>query len=454
MKFEELNLAPEIIEAISYMGYEKASPIQEKAIPTAISGKDLIAVAQTGTGKTAAFTLPILHNIITNKIKGTSTLIITPTRELAMQIDRQIQGFAYFLGINSIAIYGGGDAKEWDQQKAALRDGCEVIVATPGKLLSHLNMSYANTDKICHLILDEADRMLDMGFVDDINKIISKLPKKRQTLMFSATMPPKIESLARKILVDPAIITIAISKPSEKIVQEACLVYDGQKIDFINHLVNGEENYKSIIVFSSTKRKVNDIVRGLRNKKYVVEAMSSDLEQSQREEIIRDFTAKKIRIVVATDVMSRGVDIKDIDLVINFDVPSNEEEYVHRIGRTARAGSDGRAVTLVNEADMYNFNNIEKLIEKKVPKINMPASFGEGPEWSLKGGKPKYGGNSKPKMNSKPQSRPNSSNAKPISKPKPKQASKGGYLQRYKDGLKKKAEEAGSKPGNTEEPKD
>jgi len=454
MKFEELNLAPEIIEAISYMGYEKASPIQEKAIPTAISGKDLIAVAQTGTGKTAAFTLPILHNIITNKIKGTSTLIITPTRELAMQIDRQIQGFAYFLGINSIAIYGGGDAKEWDQQKAALRDGCEVIVATPGKLLSHLNMSYANTDKICHLILDEADRMLDMGFVDDINKIISKLPKKRQTLMFSATMPPKIESLARKILVDPAIITIAISKPSEKIVQEACLVYDGQKIDFINHLVNGEENYKSIIVFSSTKRKVNDIVRGLRNKKYVVEAMSSDLEQYQREEIIRDFTAKKIRIVVATDVMSRGVDIKDIDLVINFDVPSNEEEYVHRIGRTARAGSDGRAVTLVNEADMYNFNNIEKLIEKKVPKINMPASFGAGPEWSLKGGKPKYGGNSKPKMNSKPQSRANSSNAKPVSKPKPKQVSKGGYLQRYKDGLKKKAEEAGSKPGNTEEPKD
>ena len=382
------------------------------------------------------------------------TTITLPTRELAMQIDRQIQGFAYFLGINSIAIYGGGDAKEWDQQKAALRDGCEVIVATPGKLLSHLNMSYANTDKICHLILDEADRMLDMGFVDDINKIISKLPKKRQTLMFSATMPPKIESLARKILVDPEIVTIAISKPSEKIVQEACLVYDGQKIDFINHLVNGEENYKSIIVFSSTKRKVNDIVRGLRNKKYVVEAMSSDLEQSQREEIIRDFTAKKIRIVVATDVMSRGVDIKDIDLVINFDVPSNEEEYVHRIGRTARAGSDGRAVTLVNEADMYNFNNIEKLIEKEVPKIKMPASFGEGPEWSLKGGKPKYGGNSKPKMNSKPQSRPNSSNAKPISKPKPKQASKGGYLQRYKDGLKKKAEEAGSKPGNTEEPKD
>ncbi len=429
MKFEELNLAPEIIEAISYMGYEKASPIQEKAIPVAISGKDLIAVAQTGTGKTAAFTLPILHNIITNKIKGTSTLIITPTRELAMQIDRQIQGFAYFLGINSIAIYGGGDAKEWDQQKAALRDGVEVIVATPGKLLSHLNMSYAKTDKICHLILDEADRMLDMGFVDDINTIISKLPKKRQTLMFSATMPPKIETLARNILVDPEQVTIAISKPSEKIVQEACLVYDAQKIGFINHVVNGPENYKSIIVFSSTKRKVNDIVRGLRNKNYVVSAMSSDLEQSKREEIIRDFTSKKIRIVVATDVISRGVDIKDIDLVINFDVPANAEEYVHRIGRTARAGSDGRALTLVNEQDMENFASIEKLIEKEVPKITMPNDFGGGPEWRL--GRSKY----KSHSNSKPQQKYSNSKPKPKSKPKPQ--SKGGYLQRYKDSLKK-----------------
>lgn len=430
MKFEELNLAPEIIEAISYMGYEKASPIQEKAIPVAINGKDLIAVAQTGTGKTAAFTLPILHNIIKNKIKGTSTLIITPTRELAMQIDRQIQGFAYFLGINSIAIYGGGDAKEWDQQKAALRDGVEVIVATPGKLLSHLNMSYAKTDKICHLILDEADRMLDMGFVDDINTIISKLPKNRQTLMFSATMPPKIEALARNILVDPEQVTIAISKPSEKIVQEACLVYDAQKIGFINHVVNGPENYKSIIVFSSTKRKVNDIVRGLRNKNYVVSAMSSDLEQSKREEIIRDFTAKKIRIVVATDVISRGVDIKDIDLVINFDVPANAEEYVHRIGRTARAGSDGRALTLVNEQDMENFASIEKLIEKEVPKITMPDDFGGGPEWRI--GRSKYKSN----FSSKPQQKQSNNKPKPKSKPKPQ--SKGGYLQRYKDSLKKK----------------
>ena len=430
MKFEDLNLAPEILEAISYMGYEKASPIQEKAIPAAINGKDLIAVAQTGTGKTAAFTLPILHNIISNKIKGTSTLIITPTRELAMQIDRQIQGFAYFLGINSIAIYGGGDAKEWDQQKAALRDGVEVIVATPGKLLSHLNMSYAKTDKICHLILDEADRMLDMGFVDDINTIISKLPKKRQTLMFSATMPPKIETLARNILVEPEHVTIAISKPSEKIIQEACLIYDTQKIGFINQFVNGPENYKSIIVFSSTKRKVNDIVRGLRNKNYVVAAMSSDLEQSKREEIIRDFTAKKIRIVVATDVISRGVDIKDIDLVINFDVPGNAEEYVHRIGRTARAGSNGRAVTLINEADMENFASIEKLIVKDVPKIAMPDDFGSGPEWRI--GKGKNKGKFSSKSNHK------SNKVKSKSKKKQKPQSKGGYLQRYKDSLKKK----------------
>lgn len=430
MKFEELNLAPEIIEAISYMGYEKASPIQEKAIPAAIEGKDLIAVAQTGTGKTAAFTLPILHNILANKVKGTSTLIITPTRELAMQIDRQIQGFSYFLGINSIAIYGGGDAKEWDQQKAALRDGVEVIVATPGKLLSHLNMSYAKTDKICHLILDEADRMLDMGFVDDINKIIGKLPKKRQTLLFSATMPPKIESLAKKILVDPVQISIAISKPSEKIVQEAFLTYDTQKIDLINHLINGDEDYKSIIVFSSTKRKVGDIVRGLRNKNYRVAAMSSDLEQDKREEIIREFTAKKIRVVVATDVISRGVDIKNIDLVINFDVPGNPEEYVHRIGRTARAGTDGRAITLVNEADMEKFQTIERLIEKEVPKGEMPEKFGEGPEWRVrgKGGKRKPS-KGKPKGKSNADGKPKSKHSKPKNKPQ----SKGGYLQRYKD---------------------
>lgn len=392
MKFEELNLAPEIIEAISYMGYEKASPIQELAIPAAIAGKDLIAVAQTGTGKTAAFTLPILHNILVNKIKGTSTLIITPTRELAMQIDRQIQGFSYFLGINSIAIYGGGDAKEWEQQKKALSGGVEVIVATPGKLLSHLNMNYAKTDNICHLILDEADRMLDMGFVDDITKIIDKLPKKRQTLMFSATMPPKIAGLAKKILNEPEQISIAISKPSEKIVQSAYLTFDGQKIDLINHILKAEAEFKSIIVFSSTKRKVNDIVRGLRNRNYRVNAMSSDLEQSKREEIIAEFTAKKIRVLVATDVISRGVDIKNIDLVINFDVPGNPEEYVHRIGRTARAGTDGKAVTLVNEADMEKFDSIEKLIGTKVNKEKMPDHIGDGPEWSTRKPKPRSGG--------------------------------------------------------------
>ena len=234
MKFEEFDLAPEIIEAISYMGFETASPIQEKAIPAAIKGKDVLAVAQTGTGKTAAFTLPVLHNILQNKITGTSTLIITPTREIALQIDRQIQGFSYFLGINSLAIYGGGDADEWEQQKKALRDGVEVIVATPGKLLSHLGMNYAKTDKIQHLILDEADRMLDMGFLDDIKRIISKIPKKRQTLMFSATMPPKIEGLAKQILNEPEFISIAISKPAESVFQGVYLTYENQKTPLIN----------------------------------------------------------------------------------------------------------------------------------------------------------------------------------------------------------------------------
>ena len=384
MTFEELKLAPEIIEAINYMGFEKASPIQEKAIPAAIEGKDLLAVAQTGTGKTAAFTLPILHNIITNKIKGTSTLIITPTREIALQIDREIQGFSYFLGINSLAVYGGGDAKEWEQQKKALRDGVEVIVATPGKLLSHLSMNYAKTDKIQHLILDEADRMLDMGFLEDIKRIISKIPKKRQTLMFSATMPPKIATLAKQILNEPEQISIAISKPSETILQKCYLTYDNQKTSLINTLIKDQNEYKRIIVFTSTKKKVSDIIRGLRNRNYKVEGISSDYEQSKREEIMRDFRANKIRVLIGTDVISRGVDIPEVDLVINFDVPGNAEEYVHRIGRTGRAGANGVSITLINPSDMEKFDAIEKLIEKKVLRSNLPESLGEGPEWKVR----------------------------------------------------------------------
>ena len=399
MKFDELKLAPEIIEAISYMGFEEASPIQEKAIPAAISGKDVLAVAQTGTGKTAAFTLPILHNILKNKIKGTSTLIITPTREIALQIDRQIQGFSYFLGINSLAVYGGGDADEWEQQKKALRDGVEVIVATPGKLLSHLNMDYAKTDKIQHLILDEADRMLDMGFLDDIKRIISKIPKKRQTLMFSATMPPKIETLAKQILNEPEQISIAISKPAETVFQGVYLTYDNQKTPLINDLIKDQEEYKSIIVFTSTKKKVGDIVRGLRNKNYRVEAISSDFEQSKREEMMREFRANKIRVLVATDVISRGVDIPDIDLVINYDAPGNAEEYVHRIGRTGRAGAEGVALTLINEADMEKFDAIEKLIEKKVYRAPMPEFLGDGPEWKVRDRSKSR--NRKPKYNSR-----------------------------------------------------
>lgn len=384
MTFEELKLAPEILDAIGYMGYENPSPIQEKSIPAAIAGKDLIAVAQTGTGKTAAFTLPILHNILKNKLKGTSTLIITPTRELAQQIDRQIQGFSYFLGINSIAIYGGGDANEWEQQKKALRDGVEVIVATPGKLISHLQMNYAKTDKIQHLILDEADRMLDMGFLEDIKLIISKLPKKRQTLLFSATMPPKIATLAQQILTDPEEISIAISKPAEKVFQGVYLTYDNQKTPLINELLKDQNEYKSIIVFTSTKKKVNDIVRGLRNKKYRVEGISSDLEQSKREELMREFRSNKIRVLVATDVISRGVDIPDIDLVFNYDAPGNAEEYVHRIGRTGRAGAEGVALTLINEHDMEKFDAIEKLIGKKVFRVDVPEFLGKGPAWKLK----------------------------------------------------------------------
>ena len=320
MGFDEFNLDDGILEAISYMGFEKATPIQEQAIPFILDGKDLIACAQTGTGKTAAFILPVLNQIAANPQRKTSALVIVPTRELALQIDQQIQGFAYFLGIHSLPIYGGGDGKEFEQQKNALEAGAEIVVATPGKLISHLNMGNANFGSIKHLILDEADRMLDMGFMEDIKKIISYLPEQRQNLMFSATMPQKIRKFAKELLTDPEEISIALSKPAEGVLQAAYLVFDNQKTALLNQLIADKPNYESILIFSSTKRKVFEIVRALKGKGYTVDGISSDLDQKSREEVLSKFRAKKVRVLVATDVLSRGIDIKDINLVINFDV--------------------------------------------------------------------------------------------------------------------------------------
>ena len=398
MNFRELNLHESLLEAISYMGYETPTPIQEKAIPEIIAGRDVLACAQTGTGKTAAFILPILDILSEMNDHSIKTIVIVPTRELAIQIDQQIQGLGYFVNVESIAIYGGGDGSEWDQQKIALTKGADIIVATPGKFISHLNLGYVKLDKVKHLILDEADRMLDMGFFEDIQKIISFLPKKRQNLLFSATMPVKIKQLAQKLLVDPFEIALALSKPAEGVLQAAYMAYEEQKAPLIKSLISGKEEYKTIIIFASTKKKVNEIARSLQTSANEVAEISSDLEQSEREEVLGKFKAKKIRILVATDVLSRGIDIKDINLVINYDVPSDAEDYVHRVGRTARAETTAVALTLINEDDIYKFARIEKLIEKEIMKIPLPKEFGEAPAWTSK---PKYRKNQRGRKSSK-----------------------------------------------------
>ena len=393
VNFKELGLSDDLIDSISYMGFEKATPIQEKAIPKILDGKDLIACAQTGTGKTAAFILPIINKLAAQDNKGISTVVICPTRELAIQIDQQINGFTYFTSISSIAIYGGGDGDSWDEQKKALTSGVDIVVATPGKFIAHLNMGYMDLSKLKHVILDEADRMLDIGFNDDILRIFSYFPKMRQTLMFSATMPKKIRDLAQEILKEPDEISIAISKPAEGVMQLIYLCYDPLKTKMIKRLIDGKDSLKSIIIFSSTKKEVSQIVRDLRSKDYLVEGISSDLNQREREAVLIRFRAKQCRVLVATDVMSRGIDIKDINLVINYNVPNDAEDYVHRIGRTARADTTGIAVTLVNEEEMYKFLRIERLIEKEIIKSPIPADIGESPKWNPSDNQKKAKGN-------------------------------------------------------------
>lgn len=382
MNFKELGLNSQMLEAISFMGFEQATPVQEFAIPEILKGNDLIACAQTGTGKTAAFVLPVLDKLTEDHKRETNVLIIVPTRELAIQIDQQIQGFTYFTPVDSIAIYGGGSGSDWDSEKRALTSGADIIVATPGRLISHLNMGYVKFGTIKHLILDEADRMLDIGFWDDILKIIEYIPNKRQTLMFSATMPSKIRQLASKILTKPKQISIEISKPAEGVLQAAYLTYDTQKTALISSLIENKPELTSILIFSSTKLKVLDIVRDLKKTEKNVQGISSALEQNKREEVLMNFRSKKTRVIVATDVLSRGIDIKDIDLVINFDVPNDAEDYVHRVGRTARAAATGVALTLINEDDMYKFKIIEEFIEDEVMKIPLPPQLGEGPKWN------------------------------------------------------------------------
>lgn len=381
MTFHDFKFDPKLLEGLDAMGFSKPTPIQEQAIPMILENHDVIACAQTGTGKTGAYILPVLHKILRAETRHLNTLIIAPTRELAQQIDQQIEGFGYFIGVSSMSIYGGGDGATWDQQRKALEEGADIIIATPGRLIALLAAGTIKFDHLEHLILDEADRMLDMGFYDDIVKIINYLPKERQTLLFSATMPPKIRTLATKILKNPREISIAIAKPAAGIVQQAYIVYDGQKGDVLKHVLKTVP-WKSMIIFASTKEVVKKLDVVFQRSGLKVKAFHSDLEQPEREEILRAFKNKQLNILIGTDVLSRGIDVEGISLIINFDVPPDPEDYVHRIGRTARAETTGTAITLVNERDQRKFSSIENLIGQAITKMPLPPSAGEGPAYA------------------------------------------------------------------------
>lgn len=383
MLFTELPLCDTLQEGLQAMNFKETTPVQEKAIPVILEKKDVIACAQTGTGKTAAFLLPLLNNLQTDthdegKINA---IVMAPTRELAQQIDQQMEGFSYFTPFSSVAVYGGNDGEAWDVQKRGLQSGADVVIATPGRLLSHINLYNIDFSGVKYFILDEADRMLDMGFHDDIMKIEKLLPKDRQTIMFSATMPPKIQQLAKSILRNPVDITIAISKPPETILQSAYICHEAQKINIVRHLFK-EKAPNKVILFSGSKQKVKEIAKILRHMGLSADEMHSDLDQAQRNHVMHEFKNERVNILVATDIVARGIDIDDITLVINFDVPYDAEDYVHRIGRTARAGDSGMAITFVSPDEQYRFSKIEEFLGKKIYRIPVPSELGETPEYS------------------------------------------------------------------------
>ena len=380
MTFQRFNLSHLLLDGLDTMGFNDPTPIQDQVIPHILQGTDVIACAQTGTGKTAAYLLPVLNKISENNIPHTSALIISPTRELALQIDQAFQGFSYFTHASSIAVYGGSDGITFERERKALTEGASVVIATPGRLLSHLNMGYVKFNQLDFLILDEADKMLDMGFYEDILRIIRFLPEKKQCLLFSATMPPRMRELARKILHNPVEINIAMSKPAAGILQQAFLVNNFQKVELLKKIIT-EKKLSSVLIFASTKIAVKDLERELKNLRLPAKAIHSDLSQEDRENVLLSFRNKSTKILVATDILSRGIDIEDIGLVINYDVPADAEDYVHRIGRTARAESTGEAITFINDKDQNRFAQIEKLIEQSVIKLPLPAGMGNSPEW-------------------------------------------------------------------------
>lgn len=384
MRFDELLTNDDLLDALYDMHFDECTPIQELAIPPVLEGRDLLAVAQTGTGKTAAYLLPVVERLVNDNYPQdhVNCVVMAPTRELAQQIDRQMQGFSYYMPVSSMAIYGGTDGDTYDRQRKGLKMGADVVIATPGRLLAHLSMGYVDLSKVSFFILDEADRMLDMGFIDDIMQIVGHMPKERQTLLFSATMPPKIQQLANQILRNPAEVKIAVSKPADKIKQFAYVCYETQKLPILENIFR-QNPPNRVIVFSSSKLKVKELAKALRKMKINVAEMHSDLDQNQREDVMLRFKAGQVNVVVATDIISRGIDIDNIETVINYDVPREAEDYVHRIGRTARADKEGSAYTFISEKERGSFRTIERLLEKQVEKLPVPDEFGESPDYSV-----------------------------------------------------------------------
>ena len=417
MYFDELPLADEVLDALWDMHFDECTPVQEHTIPVILEGRDVISCAQTGTGKTAAFILPLLTNLLydnhdPNKLNA---IIMAPTRELAQQIDQQMEGFGFYVPFSSVAIYGGNDGGAWGTQSTGLQKGADIVIATPGRLLSLMNIYNIDFSGVKYFILDEADRMLDMGFYDDIMAVVNRLPKDRQTIMFSATMPANIRKMAKAIMNDPAEVQIAVSRPPESIRQQAVDIFEAQKTAFIvqKFSSSGDQELKKVIVFVGKKQRVKDLTRVLRANHIDARAMHSDLEQKERDEVMLDFRNNKVDVLVATDIVSRGIDVDDIPLVINYDVPRDAEDYVHRIGRTARAENKGEALTLVSPEDKHFFNKIERFLQKSIERLPLPASLGAAPDSSVcslaadepkrsskhrKGGKPHWH-NRKPKNN-------------------------------------------------------
>lgn len=384
MYFDELDLNDNVLDALYDMRFDSCTPVQEKCIPEILKGNDVLGVAQTGTGKTAAYLLPILSKLDDGGYPkdAINCVIMSPTRELAQQIDQAMQGFGYYLnGVSSVAVYGGNDGNRYDQELKSLRLGADVVIATPGRLISHISLGNVNMSKVSYFVLDEADRMLDMGFSEDILQIAKLLPDTCQTIMFSATMPAKIEELAKTLLKNPVEIKLAVSKPAEKIKQEAYVCYETQKLGIIKDIFKAGD-LKRVIIFCGSKMKVKQVNAALQRKHINCGEMHSDLEQAERDDIMFKFKSGQLDVLVATDIVARGIDIDDIAMVINYDVPHDAEDYVHRIGRTARADRDGRAITLVSEDDIYHFQQIEKFLEKEVEKIPLPADLGEAPEYA------------------------------------------------------------------------